>query len=219
MKKSLVCILVAAFLSSALARAESGYVQYEQFAEAHQKKIQIEGYTYILGGGIGLGTSLALGIASDDAFSKIGYTLIEALSSASIFYGATLRSVGDDITQQAEILRAFDLYLSKSRGINDLERLRISDEATHHIQRVAIEHTRKIKRTRGYLELTTAASCLLSLGLSKTSTTPSNVGLGFIFLISTAGGLSDLLGQDQATGLELGLALQSSPELTLSLRW
>ena len=190
MKKQIVFIL---FLPMIYSLAQASSLTYEQFQERsklHREDLKIEGLSYIAGGAIGLTTSLVLGITSREVLPKIGYSLIQTLSSAAMAHGGILYFTGDNFTREAEKLASFEQALN---SVPIKERSQIMNEATQAAFNRALERQKSVRRIRGVLEITTALSAGTTLAFSQNNSFGSSLTLGFIILITTIGGVSDLI--------------------------
>lgn len=203
------CFFVSWFAFSAaipgIARAAGTHITYDEFqkrAAEHRKNLDYEGLSYMLGGGIGLGSALYLGITSKETLPKVGYSLIQILSSTAIAYGAYQYNVGDDFTAEAERLQNLSEKLSSVRSISSQERKRVLDEMAGKAVENAARNKKRLKRIRGTLELVTAASSGATFAFSQNPGTASSVTLGFIVLVSLGGGISDLLTATSESGYE-----------------
>ena len=218
-------LFIAAFLASSAVSAnnETAYDLVQKRAEDRHGELQKDGLSYMVGGGLGLASSLALGISSTEIFPKLGYSLIQGLSSAAIAYGGILYFTGDEFTREAEKLRDLSTLLAKTPNLTVAQREKILDEATRLAVHRATERKRSVKRIRETLEFTTAASAGATMAFSKNSSMASNVTLGFIFLVTAAGGVSDLLSADakeDVGAFTAGLVpAPQAPELLLCYHW
>ena len=185
MKIFILCVIFQ-IASSFEASAET-FEQFQLAAVKHRADLDVEGLSYIVGGAVGLTSSLALGITSTEILPKIGYSLIETLSSAAIAYGGILYFNGDDITQEAQKLRDFEVSLSHVMTLSPVQRKKILDESTETGALRAYYRKKRARQIRAVLELTTAASAGSTMAFSKINGTASNMTLGFIALISSFG--------------------------------
>lgn len=186
-------IFLLAILIAQPARAELRYEDLVKLSEQHQARVKQDGINYALGGTIGLGLSVGLGIRTKEALPKLGYSLIQVLSSAAIAHGASLYYQGDGLTREGERLKVFAEELDR-QGLSAAQKKKILDQVTTELVRKEITRYRELRKIRGYLELTSAVASGLTLGLSKSKSSASNSALGFIVLISLVGAYSDLLG-------------------------
>ena len=175
----------------------------------------------MVGGSLGLASSLALGVTSKEVIPKIGYSLIQALSSAAIAYGGILYFTGDDLTREAANMREFSDLLALDRKITLAQRQTLLDAATSNSLRRGLEQRAVTRKLRGDLELITAASAGITLAFSQPSSTASNLTLGFIVLVAGIGGASDLLTEEGPANLNRvdGFISQSGGGLSYVLRW
>ena len=191
---ALLCLLVPTF-----AFAENTPGRYEAFirlAELRRKQTREEGISYVIGGGLGLGLSVGLGISSEETVPKLGYSLIQVLSAAAIGHGASLYYHGDSLTVEADRLSGYAAQLAAIKGISEEQRKKLLDEATNQALRAETQRYQRMRKIRGYLELTSAVAGGATIALSKSSGSASNAALGFIVLISLVGAYSDLTGSD-----------------------
>ena len=216
------------FILSLTAHAsESRFDAFQNLAKTHREKISEEGLGYMVGGALGVGISLTLGITSEEPLPKIGYSLIQALSSASIGYGASLYYYGDGFTQEADRLKDLETRLKSGKMSNE-ETHKILDDMTTISLKKEIDHYRKMKKIRGYVELTSAAAGIATMSFSKSRSSASNIATGFLVLLSSLGAYGDLLGPDNPKSFQdlytLRLApvidpIQKRASLALNLLW
>jgi hypothetical protein len=203
MKTMMFQIFLALFsIQSFAAETPNYYARFRDMAQEHKSEVQRNGLSYMIGGGIGFGASLAMGITSEEVVPKIGYSLIQTLSAASFYYGAVSYYEGDRLVQEADRLADLDAVLGQDKEIREKNRREALNRLTVQIlqeERARLERLRKI---RGYVALSTAVSSGLTIALSKSSGTASNLSLGFIMLISTVGAASDLFFSTKPTKMK-----------------
>lgn len=194
LKLTLIIAVIGFAFCGSLAYSHVKYEEFEEQALEHQKQIELEGLEYTVGGALGFVSSFALGVTSKEIIPKIGYTLIQTLSLGAVTYGATSYFTGDAFTQEAERLRDFAKELSKISNLTPIQKELLLDEST----KIAIHRAKRRKAqtrfVRGILELTAATSSATTMILSKASNSSSSITLGFMVLITTLGGISDLFG-------------------------
>ncbi len=197
-----LCLLIIFLTSTISASAENGghYNMFLDLAGKHAEQVHQDALSYMVGGGLGLGLSVALGITSKEPFPKLGYTLIQVLSAAAVAHGASLYFHGDGLTQEEERLRQFAKQMEAAR-VPVEQRKRILDSTTMETIRAEMVRYRQLRRIRGYLELTSAVTSGLTLGFSKSGGSASGSALGFIILISLVGAYSDLAGSGNAESM------------------
>lgn len=208
-------------ISTSVLAATPTYESAQKDAEAHQKTLEIEGLGYMIGGGLGLASSLTLGITSEEVVPKLGYSLMQTLSSAAIAYGGIIYFIGDDTTHEAQKLRDFANILNKQTNLTPAQKQKVLNDATAAFAARAEQHRYRVRKIRGALELTTAAAAAATLAFSKTSGSSTNVSLGFILLISLTGGISDLLGAHEPTtpvSASLDFA-RDAPRFAIKYQW
>lgn len=204
--------------------AANRYETFRAAAERHKQKAKEEGLAYMVGGGTGLALSVGLGIHSKDAFPKVGYSLIQVLSAASVAHGAVLYYQGDGFVTEAERLRLMEAQLAGQKNISAEERKEIMNQLVAQTIRAEVQRYKQARRIRGYLELTTTVSSGLTLALSKTRSSATSTALGFIALISLVGAYNDLLGSGNPESIEELYAFDVLPrerggEVAWTMRW
>lgn len=207
----------AVFLLFALlpqfALADGKYEEMVRLSGQRASVVRQEGVNYMVGGGLGLGLSVALGVRTKEALPKIGYSLIQVLSAAAIAHGASLYYQGDGLTQEGERLQIFAREL-EAKGVPGPQRKKILDSVTDELIRKEIARYRELRKIRGYLELTSAAASGVTLAFSKSKSSASSSALGFIILISLVGAYTDLLGPTDPSSMQelYSLDILPSPE-------
>jgi hypothetical protein len=198
-------------LLSPCAHAAVRYEDLVRVADEQNARVKQEGIDYAIGGALGLGLSVGLGIQTKEALPKLGYSLIQVLSAASVAHGASLYYQGDGLTREGDRLRVYAAELEK-QGVPAEKRKAILDGATTELVRREIARYRELRKIRGYLELTSAGASGLTLALSKSKSTASSTALGFIILISLVGSYSDLLGPTDPDSMKELYAFSIAPE-------
>lgn len=209
--RSFMIHLLVFFFAVDVSAKESAYEKFQKKAEDHRVETTKEGMSYMVGGSLALVTSLTLSIDSQEVFPKIGYSLIHTLSSAAIAYGAILYYTGDEFTREAEKLKDFNESVQKISNLSPEQKQRLVDETTYSSYLRAKERRATAKRIRGILELVSAASSGTTLAFSKTRGAATGLTLGFIILISTVGGITDLLSSDDPSHFQEVFTSQVDP--------
>ena len=175
---------------------DSVYSKYLLAAKKHREEIRKNGIAYMTGGALGLSSSIYLSIKSRDPLSKVGYSLIQALSTASIAYGANRYFIGDGFTLAADRLerteselRKNNIYLSE-KNLNDLALVELEQQK---------EQYKKEKKIRAAVSLCSAISAGTTLAFSKKKTSSASLTLGFIGFISLGAAISDFISNDIPT--------------------
>ncbi len=137
-----------------------------KISEQHQAKVKQDGVNYAVGGTIGLALSVGLGIRTKEALPKIGYSLIQVLSSAAIAHGASLYYQGDGLTQEGDRIKTFAAELDR-QGLTPAQKKKILDQVTTELVRKEIARYRELRKIRGYLELTSAVASGLTFRLDS----------------------------------------------------
>jgi hypothetical protein len=207
-----LCLVFAMLVPSASFPAEGGgqYALFLERADKHAEHVHQDALSYMVGGGLGLGLSVGLGISSKEPFPKLGYTLIQVLSAAAVAHGASLLYHGDGLTQEEKRLRLFAKQMEDAK-IPAEQRKRILDSTTRETIRAEMARYRQLRRIRGYLELTSAATSGLTLAFSKSGGSATGSALGFIILISLVGAYSDLTGSGNAESMQELYAFDIAP--------
>jgi len=200
------------------------YDAFVRLGTEYREKQRKDGVAYMIGGGVSFGAALVLGIQSEEVIPKIGYSLIQALSGAAVYYGASNYFQGDSFTTELDRLQSLEKFLNENKNLSVSERQRILNKLTlSAIQREKTAYFR-MKKVRGYVALSTALSSGLTMVFANSRGTGSNITLGFIFLTSTAGAMSDLFfpSKPETLGELFGFnysALDGSVKGTLTYRW
>jgi hypothetical protein len=169
---------------------KSAFEKFSVIAARHKEENQREGMAYVIGGSVGFVSALSLSLTSRETMPKVGYALLQTLSIASVAHGAGLYR-GDSLTIESERLMTLKAQLDKNFKISEEEKRTILDGMTLEIIRKEKDRVRATRRVRGYLQLASATAAGATIVLSKSTSTASNISLGFLCLFSLVGGISD----------------------------
>lgn len=180
-------------MANSILEENSQYQQFQSASKTHRVELKNIGLAYMAGGAIGLGSSIYLSVKSRDPLSKVGYSLIQALSTASIAYGANRYFLGDGFTQAAERIERTKTELENTNSPNIsilLNKLTIQELEEQRSQ------FRKERNIRAAVSLCSAVSAGATLAFSKKKSSSASLTLGFIGFVSLAASISDFLSKD-----------------------
>ncbi|MBS1985503.1 MAG: hypothetical protein JST16_15160 [Bdellovibrionales bacterium] len=198
------------------------YDELKNFSSRYEDRIRQEGLSYMVGGGLGLAASVGLGIRASELVPKIGYSLMQVLSSAALVHGSVLYYVGDGFTNQMDSLHALDLNLKKQASLSNAQRAAIMNAEIESIIEREQDRRRRTRQIRGALELATAGSAAASLAFANVRSSSSDLVLGFIVIVSASGGAADLINansDDAIEALTIGLAPVAGPGVSIAYSW
>jgi hypothetical protein len=197
---TVLCVFSASFSFAADEKngniQDGFYSKYILAAKKHREEIRTNGLAYIAGGALGLSSSIYLSIKSRDPLSKVGYSLIQALSTASIAYGANRYFIGDGFTLAAERLERTENEFRKSNV--HLSNTILNELALNELEQQK-EQYKKEKKIRAAVSLCSAISAGTTLAFSKKKTSSASLTLGFIGFISLGAAISDFISNDIPT--------------------
>lgn len=170
----------------------SAYGEFQSVARRHEKRLETEGISYMVGGGIGLVTSTVLMFSSTDQMSQVGFSLVQILSAGAGMHGAQLYFSGDAFTAEAERLRSVELLLKENR-IRPAEAQHILNRLTEESIRNVRADRQQLRLVRGSFSLALSAAIATSVMLNKGAQLAVAVPLGLVGVVSLVSGIRDVL--------------------------
>lgn len=191
--KCMLVYLICLFASLPSTRALGGaYSDFQKESLRRDARNEEQGRSYLIAGSLGLATSVGLGVNSRELLPKVGYTLMQALSSAVLVKGARLWYGDDERILAAARLRREAAILTRIPTLSRDARVALMDEATERELALLEARENTLRRAQGAVQLSVAAAAGATIAFSKAQDVSSNIILGFVALATTVGGVSDI---------------------------
>lgn len=217
--KILLFLLIFGFWE--ISRADGIYEEFIQKARIHEEEIKKDGMSYMVGGSLGLVSSVYFGITTKDVLPKLGFTFMQTLSAGAIAYGAKNYFVGDAFTEEAKALQQLQTELARTPGMSPQNKKWLLDQTTRNSIARVRQQQKRTRKIRGTVELLTAGTSISTIVFSENHDAAGTAALGFIALITTLAGASDLLSEpDSLSWVQLYANHQSDRlELAVAFRY
>lgn len=208
------CSLLVLACATAQAAPRDALEALEAKAAAVEKKNSMDGWAYVISGGLAVAISIPAYYASSDVFAKSIYSIGETLGTVAVGYGSYLVLVDNEYTRFNRMLQQMpDLSLPQKKRMADLF-LKETADRERNVRKIRVI-THSLTAGLNYLNAATSSNRELSTALYFVGGVNTLAALGAAFSRSEEEKLAESVA---SSGWSVGL-LASAPGATLSLRF